>query len=78
MPNFINSFRHVPVLLFRLNTGKSIKLRERSVKRSKSFDVLSEAGKVYPKALDPATYRGLCLGSKGHLIASVDLCVYST
>ena len=59
MSNFINSFKYAPVLLFRLNAGKSIKLREHSVKRSKSFDVFSEAGKVFPKALDPSTYQGL-------------------
>ncbi|KAI1307406.1 hypothetical protein F5Y03DRAFT_393950 [Xylaria venustula] len=43
-------------MLFRLNAGRSIKLRERSVKRTRSFDVLTEGGLVQPRALDPSTY----------------------
>ncbi|KAG9252688.1 uncharacterized protein F5Z01DRAFT_222722 [Emericellopsis atlantica] len=57
MSKFINSFKHVPLLLFRLNSGKSIKLREYSARRSRSFDVLSEAGTVKAKALTPSTYE---------------------
>ncbi|KID84206.1 hypothetical protein MAJ_11275, partial [Metarhizium majus ARSEF 297] len=57
MSKFISAFKYVPVLLFRLNAGRSTKLREYSARRTRSFDVLSEAGMVKPKALDPSNYE---------------------
>lgn len=44
----------MPKGLFRLKNGTSISLRDRCVKRSRNYDPLTEAGKVKPKALDPA------------------------
>lgn len=48
----------MPKELFRVNNGHLIRLRDRSVKETGSYDLLTEAGKVKPKALDPATYSG--------------------
>ncbi|KAJ0158846.1 hypothetical protein CTA2_10756 [Colletotrichum tanaceti] len=58
MSRFIDSFKCVPVLLFRVSSGKTVKLREFSLKRTKSFDVIPEKGMVKPKALEPSTYEG--------------------
>ena len=41
-----------------MNNGPFIALRDRAVKKTGSYDLLTEAGKVKPKALDPYTYRG--------------------
>ncbi|KAI1275387.1 hypothetical protein F5Y07DRAFT_400386 [Xylaria sp. FL0933] len=56
--SFIKSYKYIPIMLFRLSTGRSIKLRDRSVKRSGSFDILTDNGIVQPRALDPSTYSG--------------------
>ncbi|KAI0427788.1 hypothetical protein F5Y09DRAFT_22533 [Xylaria sp. FL1042] len=56
--SFIRSYKYIPIMLFRLNAGRSIKLREWSVKRRRSFDVLTDDGIVQPRALDPSTYSG--------------------
>ena len=58
MSKYIKSFMVMPKELFRVNNGHSIRLRDRSVKETGSYDLLTEAGKVKPKALDPATYSG--------------------
>lgn len=58
-----------PKELFRLNNGNITRLGDRSLGFGGSFDVTTEAGKVYPKGLNLATYRGdfsLC-----RIIASV-------
>ncbi|KAJ5238276.1 hypothetical protein N7468_002895 [Penicillium chermesinum] len=56
---FIQSFTHVPKELFRLNTGAAVRLRAQPgpVRPQRSFDLLTAAGKVQPKALDPASYE---------------------
>lgn len=56
---FIQSFTRVPKELFRLNTGPTIRLRAQPgpVRPQRSFDLLTEAGKVRPLALNPATYE---------------------
>jgi hypothetical protein len=58
MSKFIRSFTVIPKELFRMNNGPLIRLRDRSVKKEGSFDLFTVAGKVQPKALDPATYSG--------------------
>lgn len=45
-------------MLFRVNSGKTVKLRDLVVNKKGSFDVLSEHDKVQPKVLDPDTYKG--------------------
>ncbi|KAL9106401.1 MAG: hypothetical protein Q9187_008565 [Circinaria calcarea] len=57
MSKYIKIFTVIPKELFRLNSGASIALRDRSVKRIGSYDLVTESGKVKPKALEPATYR---------------------
>jgi len=59
MSSFIKSFNVVPLMLFRINTGQNVKLRDLALKQRKSYDILSEAGVVRPKALDPSTYAGM-------------------
>lgn len=56
---FIQSFTKVPKDLFRLNNGPAIRLRAQPgpVRPKRSFDLLTMAGKVQPKALDPDTYE---------------------
>ncbi|MCJ1249704.1 hypothetical protein MMC30_006930 [Trapelia coarctata] len=56
MSTYIGSFTVIPKELFRTNNGTSIVLRDRAMKPTGSYDLLTEAGKVKPKALDPATY----------------------
>lgn len=41
-----------------MNNGRYVALRERSARRSRSYDLLTEAGRVKPKALDPRSYQG--------------------
>ncbi|KAK2752224.1 hypothetical protein FQN54_008156 [Arachnomyces sp. PD_36] len=59
MSKYIQSFTVIPKELFRLNSGNAIRLRgvAGSLKPQRSFDLLTEAGKVQPKALDPQTYE---------------------
>ena len=54
--SFINSFKVIPKELFRVNNGRYIQLREWTVKRSRSYDLRTEAGNVKPKALNPMSY----------------------
>lgn len=54
----INSFKRLPVQLFRVNNGRDVKLRDFAERRSRSYDILAENGKVFPKALNPSTYKG--------------------
>ncbi|WEW59977.1 hypothetical protein PRK78_005459 [Emydomyces testavorans] len=56
---FIQAFTRIPKELFRLNNGKEIRLRAHPGPRRPwgLFDLLTEAGKVKPKALDPVTYE---------------------
>ncbi|KAF2177148.1 hypothetical protein K469DRAFT_604466 [Zopfia rhizophila CBS 207.26] len=54
----ITVFKHIPKELFRVNNGRAIILREWSLQRQRSFDIVTKSGKVKAKALDPATYRG--------------------
>ncbi len=54
----INTFKILPKELFRVNNGPSISLRALPTKPQGSYDLLTEAGKVKPKALDPKSYAG--------------------
>lgn len=54
----INVFKTVPKELFRVNNGRAVRLREWSLQRNRSYDILTDAGKVNAKVLDPNTYRG--------------------
>ena len=56
---FIQSFTRIPKELFRLNTGKGVRLRAQPgpVRPKGRFDILTVAGKVQPKVLDPASYE---------------------
>lgn len=58
MSRLIKTFTAIPKELFRLNNGSLIKLRDRAVKKVGSYDLLTEAGKVKPKALEPNSYAG--------------------
>ena len=58
MLKYIKSFITVPKTLFRTDNGLLVSLRDRAVKSKGSYDLLSEAGKVQPKALEPNTYKG--------------------
>lgn len=58
MSKYIRSFAVVPKELFRVNNGPSIHLRDRSLKKTGSYDLLTKARKVKSKALDPTTYSG--------------------
>jgi hypothetical protein len=60
MSKFIQSFTTIPKELFRLNNGRDIRLRGRPgpLRPLGVFDLLTEAGKVQPKALNPQTYKG--------------------
>ena len=58
--NLINVFKVAPKELFRVNNGRGVRLREWSVQRQRSYDIISEAGKVKAKALEPKTYSGKC------------------
>ena len=42
-----------------LNNGPLLALRDRTVKKTGSYDLVTEAGKVKPKALDANTYAGM-------------------
>ncbi|KAJ5470065.1 hypothetical protein N7530_007422 [Penicillium desertorum] len=55
---FIQSFTQVPKDMFRVNSGISIRLRAwpGPTRPHGVFDLLTTAGKVQSKALDPATY----------------------
>ncbi|RMZ85071.1 hypothetical protein DV738_g364, partial [Chaetothyriales sp. CBS 135597] len=58
MAKYINRFSVVPKELFRLGNGPTVSLRDRAVKKVGSYDILSETGKVKPKAItSPETYR---------------------
>lgn len=61
MAKYINKFTTVPKELFRLNNGPAISLRDRTIKKLGSYDVLTEAGKVKAKAANPQTYAGKSL-----------------
>ena len=60
MSGSIRVFTAFPKEMFRLNNGNSIRLRgyPGPLKPSRSFDLLTMAGKVQPKALNPQTYEG--------------------
>ncbi|OJD13044.1 hypothetical protein AJ78_06459 [Emergomyces pasteurianus Ep9510] len=56
---FLNSFNHFPNEIFRFNFGPVVRLREHldpTTPPHGPFDILTEAGKVKPRALNPATY----------------------
>lgn len=59
MNRFIQSFTQAPKQLFRVNTGAAIRLRAHAgpARPPRSFDLLTTAGKVKPKALNPAFYE---------------------
>lgn len=59
MSKYIQRFSVIPKELFRVNNGPSVALRDRTVKKTGSYDLLTEAGKVKPKALDANTYAGM-------------------
>ncbi|KAI9808742.1 MAG: hypothetical protein M1825_003894, partial [Sarcosagium campestre] len=56
MAKFINTFRTLPKELFRVNYGPSIRLRAWSFRPKGSYDLVTEAGMVKPKALDQDSY----------------------
>ncbi|KAL9099500.1 MAG: hypothetical protein Q9163_005005 [Psora crenata] len=56
MSRLIKTFTAVPKELFRVNNGTSVTLRDRNIKKVGSYDLLTEGGKVKPKALDPKSY----------------------
>jgi hypothetical protein len=56
-------------MLFRMNSGKKIKLRDLALKKRSSYNVLSEAGKVQPKALDPLVYTGTKTRAFGKILS---------
>lgn len=53
-----NTFTVIPKEFFRANNGLIVTLRDRAIKKTGSYNLLTEAGKVKPKALDPSTYTG--------------------
>ena len=53
MSKYIKSFTTVLKSLFHTNNGLSVSLGDRAVKSKGRYDLLAEAGKVQPKALDP-------------------------
>ncbi|KAJ5138921.1 uncharacterized protein N7515_003769 [Penicillium bovifimosum] len=56
---YIQSFTRFPNELFRVNYGASVRLRAHPgpVRPLRNFDLLTTAGKVQPKALNPASYE---------------------
>ena len=58
MSKLIRTFTAIPIELFRLNNGSSVRLRDRNVKPTGSYDLVTVGGKVKPKALDPKSYAG--------------------
>ncbi len=58
MSRLIKTFTAVLKEMFRINNGTSVTLRDRNVKKVGSYDLLTEGGKVKPKALDPNSYAG--------------------
>ena len=59
MSKLIQTFTVIPKELFRLNNGRSVLLRDRNVKPTGSYDVVTVGGKVKPKALNPTSYAGI-------------------
>ena len=55
MSRLIKTFTAVPKEMFRMT---SVTLRDRNVKKVGRYDLLTEGGKVKPKALDPNSYAG--------------------
>jgi len=66
MSKLIKTFTAIPKELFRLNNGTSVLLRDRNVKPTGSYDLVTVGGKVKPKALDPASYAGSTARCKFH------------
>jgi hypothetical protein len=60
MSKYIKAFTAIPKELFRLNNGNTVRLRAHPGPRKpqRSFDLLTEAGMVKPKALNPEIYDG--------------------
>ncbi|CAI7625725.1 unnamed protein product [Penicillium glandicola] len=56
---FIQSFTQIPKDIFRVNSGPFIRLRAwpGPTRPHGVFDLLTTAGKVQPKALDPSSYE---------------------
>lgn len=56
--SFIRSFTSLPKTLFRLNHGRIVRLRAHPwpLRPQGAFDLFTHAGKVQPRALNPATY----------------------
>lgn len=56
---FIQSFTKILKELFRLNNGPAIRLHAQPgpLRPQRSFDLLTEADKVRPLVLNPATYE---------------------
>lgn len=62
MSKLIKTFTTVPLELFRLNNGMTVKIRARAgplLNPQAKHDIATEAGLVKPKALDPSTYKRL-------------------
>lgn len=51
MSRYINRFTIVPKELFRLNNGPTLSLRDKTGKKTGSYDILTEAGKVNRRPL---------------------------
>ncbi|KIX05840.1 uncharacterized protein Z518_03813 [Rhinocladiella mackenziei CBS 650.93] len=59
MSKYINRFTMIPKELFRLSNGSTLSLCGRTMKTTGSYDILTEGGKVKPKAITyPETYEG--------------------
>ena len=58
MSKLLKTFTAIPKELFRLNKGNSVLLRDRNVKTTGRYDLVTVGGKVKPKALDPQSYAG--------------------
>ena len=61
MSKYINKFFIMPKEMFRLNRGGSIALRNKAARRVGAYDLVTELGKVKPKALNPETCAGMCM-----------------
>lgn len=57
MSKFIKTFTSIPKEMFRLNNGVLVAHHNHALKCSRIFDIMTDAGKVIPKALDPENYE---------------------
>lgn len=58
MSKLIKIFTAFPKELFHVNNGSSVRLRDRNLKPTGSYDLVTVDGKVMSKALDLMSYAG--------------------